>query len=169
MQYVDTDYIESGHFESIEIAGFENRRIGFVVDKRGLSEFEIIELLKQSRGEAYADEVNIIFGSDVKIAHRVDGAFRVSSIAGVVSDTIEQRISTLENASVDVDSIKASLLSSSDFLNAIASRFTVNIVVPSGATITPTLVFDEAKNAYVLDYDTSMLDGTDYTIEFKLV
>lgn len=169
MQYVDNDYIESGHFDGIEALTYERKKIGFVVDTSASSPSAVVELLQRVRGEGYEDEINIVFGQDVKIAHKVGGAFIVSSIASAISEATEQRIASLESASLDMELIASNLLSNQSFLNAIAQRMSVSIVGQSGIEVISSLVFNADTNSYVLNYDTSLLDGSDYTIELKVI
>jgi len=81
---------------------------------------------------------------------------------------VDNTIKNLTNSALTKDE----LLNDDNFINSILSKFMdaikIQLVAKNGDIISNNLIYDENKQAFVLDYDTSLLDGTDYTIELKL-
>ena len=106
-------------------------------------------------------------------------AFKVESIAGGISEEIVNLISkeiettnvTLEevqNSIPTANTIASEIVNTPELMQSIAGAIAISLVASNGDEITSNMIFDTENNKYVLDYDTSLLDGTDYTIELKL-
>jgi len=82
-------------------------------------------------------------------------------------------IASLQDKISNFNEIGAGLLADTNFVNQITSvivpKIQLKLIASTGAEITSGLTYDTAKDSYVLDYDTSLLDGTNYTIEMKVV
>lgn len=186
MSYVESGYVEEGYFEgdvSLDADSVLAKKVNFVVDKKNTSDTSIKALLLSKVGENYEDDVNIIFGKSLKLATKEGGLFKVTEIVGGISqeqlDAIDAKIPTAQSILSAItpslptaQSIKSLLLSDEGFMSSIAQmtleNMSVSLVAQNGTEIASSLIYDEEKNAYVLDYDTSLLDGTEYTIELTL-
>ena len=91
-------------------------------------------------------------------------------------NTVSKRVEEVANSIPTVpatEEIANSIISNETLLaslsSAVMEKINVSLIAKNGDEITSNLVYDEDKKAYILDYDTSLLDGTDYTIELKLV
>lgn len=181
--YVESGYVEAGYVDGDSViydpSLASRKKINFVIDNQGLSDENINALLLSKHGETYVDDVNIIFGSSLKVAERVGGVFLIKEIVGGISqaqlDAIDAKIpkaSDFEAMLPTVEDIKAQLLADTGFIGSISgsvlSNISVNLVAQNGDVITSSLTYNEENSSYVLDYDTSLLDGTEYTIELKL-
>jgi hypothetical protein len=166
---MDIGYVEDGYVDGDAViydpSLASKKKVNFVIDNQGLSDENISALLLAKHGDTYVDDVNIIFGNSIKVAEKVGGLFSIKEIVGGISQTdLDAIYSAIPTAQ--------SLVSNSDFITNVAtsvmSMMAVNIVAQNGSAITSSLVYDDDRNAYVLDYDTSLLDGTNYTIVLKL-
>jgi len=180
-QYVKSGYVESGYVEGdIDLSSSTKKKINFVVDNQNLGESDLKSLLLSSFGEEYENDVNVVFGSSLVVVEKRDGVTVMKEVAGQMKqediDTIDEKIDSVnERVTVvdeKIDNLSISLLQDFDFINSISKlvleNINVSLIAKNGDEIATGLIFDNTKNAYVLDYDTSLLDGTDYTIEMKL-
>ncbi len=53
--------------------------------------------------------------------------------------------------------------------NAVMKMIQIQLVAKNGTVITTGLTYDKTTGSYVLNYDTSKLNNTDYTINMKIV
>jgi len=178
-EYVDSDYVKSDYIEGdiiIDLTTAISKKINFVIDNQGLDVANINTLLLDKVGVNYEDSVSIIFGSSLKVAEKINGTFTIKDVIGGISQeelsAINQSILEVKNSIPTLDSIKTFLMNDNTFMNDIKSSvldsLNVKLVAVNGDEIASSLVFDEANNKYVLDYDTALLDGVDYTIELSL-
>jgi len=173
MPYIKAGYTDINYFEGDIVP--TNKKVNFVVDNQGLEEVALNKLLLDTYGKSYQDSINIIFGDELKIGQSETGEFSIKKMVGGIN--ANEVISIVKN-NFKIPSIptvkdlvteilkEGSLLSS--LKSSILSSLNVNIVAKDGTLITSKLVYDDAKHKYILDYDTSLLDGTDYTIELSL-
>jgi len=187
-EYVEAGYVESGYVEGdINLSSAAKKKINFVVDNKNLGESDLKNLLSSSFGEEYENDVNVVFGSSLVVVEKQNGVTVMKEVAGQMKqediDAIDEKInlidkklsSSINSLSESIPSetdIKSSLLSDADFITSITSKvlqkIKVSIIALNGDEIVTNLTYNANKNAYVLDYDTSLLDGTDYTIELKI-
>ena len=185
--YVETDYIEGG---AVDISTAMKKKINFIVDNQNLSDIDLNSLLLAQVGENYKNEISIIFGADLKIAEKKAELFAISKVAGgiskevvdlinekitdinaqieIVSSRVEEVANSIPTVSTIVNSISSNNTLISTIANAVIGKMSVDIVAANGDVITSDLIYDDTKHSYVLDYDTSLLDGTNYTIELKI-
>ncbi len=186
--YVVNGYVEGGYVEGgIDLSSATNKKINFVIDNQNLGEKDLKNLLLSNFGESYENDVNVVFGSSLVVVEKQNGVTVMKEVAGQMKqedlDAIDEKISSVEkklssgisSLSESIPSetdIKSSLLSDADFITSITSKvlqkIQVSIIALNGDEIVTNLTYNANKNAYVLDYDTSLLDGTDYTIELKI-
>lgn len=186
MPYVESGYVENGYVEGDEILDTQisstSKKINFVIDNVGLDDAGINALLLEKVGDGYAEQVNIIFGSSLRVAQTEKGLFGIKSIVGGISqgeldaingsfEEVRASVEEVRNA-FDVEEFKSSILSDTTFMDSlkqnVLNSMSVNIVAQNGQLITSALSYDDNRSAYVLDYDTSLLDGTNYTIEIAI-
>jgi len=172
--YVTDGYVEHGYVEGdIDLSSAAKKKINFVVDNKNLGESDLKNLLLSSFGEEYENDVNVVFGSSLVIVEKQDGVTVMKEVAGQMKqediDAIDEKIYSVDEK---IDNLSISLLQDFDFINNVSKlvleNINVSLIAKNGDEIATGLIFDNTKNAYVLDYDTSLLDGTDYTIEMKL-
>lgn len=92
-------------------------------------------------------------------------------IGGVKSEEVMNIVNsnlTIPTATEIATSIKNDAEFIASVKSSVLSSMNISLVAQDGTAITSNLVYDEPNNKYVLDYDTSLLDGTDYTIELSL-
>lgn len=164
--YADDYYEEDIVFDPLLAT---KKKINFIIDNQNLSDENINELLLAKYGADYTNNVNVILGSSLKVAEQVDDIFSVKEVVGGIS---QEQLDVISAQIPTITSIKEMILQDDDFMGAIktsvASAMKINIVAQNGTTIASDLIFDETENKYVLNYDTTQLDGTDYTIELNL-
>jgi hypothetical protein len=179
MSYIENGYIDSGYFEG-EMSVLR-KKVHFVINANGYEDTDVHALLLQQVGAKYEDEISIIFGDSLKLAKKSNGVFSIRNVVGGISEaeleairedipTIDQIISSLNLPSAS--DVLAQLAEDNAFMTSlreqVLSGISFNLVAANGDIITSGLTYDDAKNAYVLDYDTSLLNDTDYTIELVL-
>ena len=65
-------------------------------------------------------------------------------------------------------SVAQAILADTEFKKSVVSSMSMNIVTQTGEEIPIEFTWDETKNAFTMNYDTSNLDGTNYTIELTV-
>ena len=150
------------------INGIETDKTNFVGD--GLVErFSISKIA----GGISKEVVDLINGKIDNTNSKIDNT---NTSINAISQRVEQLAVDIPNEIKNdfaPEEITNSIISNETLLaslsNAVMEKIRLAIVAKNGDEITSNLTYDEERNAYVLDYDTSLLDGTDYSIEFKIV
>ena len=182
--YVKSGYVKIGYIEGdVDFASIQKKKINFVVDNKELSDSVITEIMSQ-KFDGYEDEVTVILGGSLKVAEKIDGAFSIKEVAGRMKDEDIEEIVNLIPTSDDnaeallqmssfIDSVASAIAANSSFARSVANLvlqdISVKIVAMNGDEIASSLVFDSETNSYKLDYDTSLLDGTDYEIRLSVI
>jgi len=177
-RYVEAGYVEAGYVvgDSVDLSTAVIKKVNFVVDNKGLSDTDLDSLLIANVGETYKDDVNVILGNSLRVGEKIADVFTIKEVAGQLKqsdlDAINNSIANVQSQIPTSSEVANALLTDTNFTNTISTNvlnsISVNLVAANGDIITTGLTYDAVKDAYVLDYDTSLLDGTDYTIEIKL-
>lgn len=179
-RYVESGYVESGYVVGagapIDLSTAYSKKLNFIVDNHGLDDESLKAIMLQEVGENYENEVVVVFGADLKIAEKVNNVFSVSKVAGGMSEDvvnlINKKITDVEKSIQSASNLVLEIRNTPALLSKLASsimgKMQVNLVASQGDTITSNLIYNDDTHSYILDYDTTLLDGTDYTIEMKL-
>ncbi len=184
-RYVESGYVESGYVDGdVDFDSIKTKKVHFVVDNQGLSSSSIQNILEKKIGESYKDNITVILGDSLKVAEKINDEFEVKEIAGRLKeadiDKIASRIPTTEETADSllqmedfIFSIARTIASERSFIDNVADlilgRLNVRIVAKNGDELASSLVYDSDTNSYKLDYDTSLLDGTDYEIIINIL
>lgn len=163
-------YREGDFYSQIDLTNSAIKNINFVVDKQENDSNSILSYLQNKYNETQKDEIYMFMSPNGMSIYDVnDGFYDCFDIkSGANIEYVDERIAELQSSIPTVNEI----IEDDDNLNLIAEavvqKIKLSLIAQNGDEIVSGLTYDETKNAYVLDYDTSLLDGTDYTIELKL-
>jgi hypothetical protein len=179
-KYVASGYVATGYVVGDSVsydpntAVSTNKKINFIVDNQGYDDANILLLLEDKVGGSYENDVNIVFGESLKIVEKKNGSFTFKEVAGgITDDELASINSEIQEAKDLATSANVNMLTDNSFLlllaNEVAKKLSLSLVGATGTIIESSLTFNTETSSYVFDYDTSLLDGTDYTIALKVI
>lgn len=170
--YVESGYVESGYIEG-DIPPIIVRKsdLHFIINStlNGLYEIGLF-FDKQKSDGVLKDGVYIVYGNDGIYSYEVSNGEYVGKRMTDSSSIDEAQIRSIIDDELikKVDLVADALKNSVEFKQSIASSLVLKIVLQNGDEIPASFVYDEQNNKYVLNYDTSALDGTDYQIVLEV-
>jgi len=194
--YVANGYVANGYVKGgLNIANAKKEPIQFIVINEKVSDNEILSFIQKEYPDSYDKSITVVFTDKILIAQMVKGVFTINALSGQLStqdiqniidqvpdnllnnsNFISSLISDISTNTVFTDAmnkyVSNSIISDTSVMTSIAQSvmkmIQINIIAKNGTVITTGLTYDKATNSYVLNYDTSKLDGTGYTINMKL-
>ena len=180
MPYYSDGYAQVGYVEGSGLSVIEKtQELSFVVNKSNVGINSVENFILKLVGTKSKLFVSInrygIYLHDVKNSNIE--TIEVSSSAEVDYNVIKN---TLENDSIFLSNLKNSikddlkqqivseLLNNTQFKQEIVSSIDIKILTQTGQEIPLNLVWDANTSSYTIDYDTSNLDGTNYTINITV-
>lgn len=194
--YIADGYVANGYVKGgLDVSEATKEPLNFVVINETVSQAEIITFIKEKYPNTYDKSITVVFTDKILVAQMIKGVFDISPLSGQLStqdiqNIISQVPDNLLKDSSFISSLVSQITSDAGFLSAITSdvqsaitsdasimtaiaqsvmkMIQIQIIAKNGTLITTGLTYDKTTNSYVLNYDTSKLDGTGYTINMKL-